>query len=318
MKKLKVVSFFLLGMAVFLDTAMAQIVTEIETNKTTYAQGEVIEVKLTLRNTGTEKVTITAGPSPAFFEFDEFKAVEHAVVLPMMANHEFAPGDFRTWTWVLDPDETGLPYFSGTHTIKGRVVDFITSEVFEASTEIEAETTLKGQVLVQYFATTPADTINAIKSELNAVVADSSYHAGDEAYYEAWGISGWSILDVLEKYKSHSGFQAFDYDHRVLLYESFETNVNTEQPDDVSTLAGELYPNPFADQATLKITLDKAQHINVQLFDVLGREVKGLYNGMASGQKAIEVDGSELAPGIYFYRVITEKEVLEGRVVRNP
>jgi photosystem II stability/assembly factor-like uncharacterized protein len=64
------------------------------------------------------------------------------------------------------------------------------------------------------------------------------------------------------------------------------------------------YPNPFNSSTTIAYDLPKAGCFSLRVFDVLGREVAVLANGLAeAGSHRVIFDGSGLASGIYFARL---------------
>jgi len=70
------------------------------------------------------------------------------------------------------------------------------------------------------------------------------------------------------------------------------------------------YPNPFNPTTTIRFGLDTKSHVRLEIFDVLGRKVKTLVNGTRpSGWYTLKFDGSHLASGIYFYRIIMGQKV---------
>lgn len=73
------------------------------------------------------------------------------------------------------------------------------------------------------------------------------------------------------------------------------------------TLSGN-YPNPFNPATTLLLNLPEAAIVHVELFDALGRKAMTLpAKPMAAGvNQTISVDASELASGLYFYRVTAQ------------
>lgn len=319
MKHLLSILVYCLLMCMLHSPATAQMVTEIETDKTDYELGEPIEVTFTLRNEGTEAVVIEGGHQLAKLTFDDFKSAKYMVTTPVLLFHNFAPEAFRTWKWVINPDETGLPYFSGAHKIKVQVFDPTRDTVYQDSVSVNAPTTLGGQFWVQYTVNAPPDSITSIKAELNVTVLDSTFNESTQTnypdyYYEHWRVSGTPIIEAIEKLESSVSLDHFQYDAIGVVYDSI---VNTERANDVQSLASEVYPNPFTDKTTLKVTLNKLQHVNIQLYDVLGREVKTLFDGLATGPKIIRLEGDDLAPGLYYYRVTTEKETLVKQVVRR-
>ena len=64
------------------------------------------------------------------------------------------------------------------------------------------------------------------------------------------------------------------------------------------------YPNPFNPITTIKFELPKASHVNLTVYDVLGREVSALVNDRRdAGVYEAKFDGSNLTSGMYFYRL---------------
>jgi hypothetical protein len=65
------------------------------------------------------------------------------------------------------------------------------------------------------------------------------------------------------------------------------------------------YPNPFRTRATLEYTPVETEEISMQLLDVQGFVVDDVYAGEVDGGTSyhFELDGSQLATGIYYVRV---------------
>lgn len=64
------------------------------------------------------------------------------------------------------------------------------------------------------------------------------------------------------------------------------------------------YPNPFNPITTIKFSIPENLNVHISVYDVLGRKVKDLVNELIeSGIHTISFDGSELASGIYFYKI---------------
>lgn len=69
-------------------------------------------------------------------------------------------------------------------------------------------------------------------------------------------------------------------------------------------------PSPFRSSTTIAYELPAAGEVSVQVFDVLGRIVKTLPLGVQqSGRREITLQASDLAPGLYFYRIHWRNEV---------
>jgi Secretion system C-terminal sorting domain len=64
------------------------------------------------------------------------------------------------------------------------------------------------------------------------------------------------------------------------------------------------YPNPFNPTTTIKFDLPKSSEIRLSVSDILGREVSVLVNEWRdAGIHEVNFDGSNLASGVYFYRL---------------
>ena len=68
-----------------------------------------------------------------------------------------------------------------------------------------------------------------------------------------------------------------------------------------SRLLSQNYPNPFYLSATIAFQLRGTANVQVWIFDVLGREVALLADGVRSaGSHSGQFDGSGLKSGVYF------------------
>ena len=69
-------------------------------------------------------------------------------------------------------------------------------------------------------------------------------------------------------------------------------------------ILGAAYPNPFSSKTTISFSLPTAQEVCLTVYDVLGREVATLIDGMQeAGEQLVEFDASELPSGVYLIRV---------------
>ncbi|MCH8028216.1 MAG: T9SS type A sorting domain-containing protein [candidate division Zixibacteria bacterium] len=67
------------------------------------------------------------------------------------------------------------------------------------------------------------------------------------------------------------------------------------------------YPNPFNPTTNIAYTLPFRTDVQLQIYDILGREIESIDLGnKGAGEYIYQFDGSLLASGIYFYRMLTE------------
>ncbi len=64
------------------------------------------------------------------------------------------------------------------------------------------------------------------------------------------------------------------------------------------------YPNPFNPQTEIKYSLAKTGRVKLSVYDITGTKITDLVNGIQSpGNYSVKFNGSDLASGIYFYRL---------------
>lgn len=84
------------------------------------------------------------------------------------------------------------------------------------------------------------------------------------------------------------------------------TRINSEIPVSYSLFHN--YPNPFNPVTKIKFQLPQKDFVNITVFDNSGKLVQALVNeNLYSGTYECEFDGSNLASGVYFYRITTTR-----------
>lgn len=77
------------------------------------------------------------------------------------------------------------------------------------------------------------------------------------------------------------------------------------------------YPNPFASETQIEYATSTSGNVTLEVFDVLGRRILVLVDEpQAAGRFAVSLDGGELAPGTYLYRLRTGDRVETRRMVK--
>ena len=82
-------------------------------------------------------------------------------------------------------------------------------------------------------------------------------------------------------------------------------NVQSE-PEIPTSFELDNYPNPFNPSTTLKLSIPEQSEVEVAVYDIVGRQVQLLVDGvMAAGVYEVVFDASELPSGIYLVRMLT-------------
>jgi hypothetical protein len=64
------------------------------------------------------------------------------------------------------------------------------------------------------------------------------------------------------------------------------------------------YPNPFNPTTTIRFDLPETGHVKLAVYNVLGREVAKLVDrNLEAGYHTVQLDGSQMASGMYFYQM---------------
>jgi hypothetical protein len=95
-------------------------------------------------------------------------------------------------------------------------------------------------------------------------------------------------------------------------FDEYATNIAT--PDNYSL--SQNYPNPFNPTTSISFQLPANSFINLSVYDIAGRQVAVLVNGMRdAGSHSVTFDGSALASGVYLYKLIVGEFTATNKMV---
>jgi len=93
-------------------------------------------------------------------------------------------------------------------------------------------------------------------------------------------------------------------------------------PGTLSLRLAQNAPNPFGIETTIKFTVPSGMKANLAVYDVSGRLVRSVFNGVATpGEHSAKWDGrddfgSNVSPGVYFIKLATPQQSIEKKMVR--
>jgi hypothetical protein len=76
------------------------------------------------------------------------------------------------------------------------------------------------------------------------------------------------------------------------------------------------YPNPFNPLTKISFEISERSNIELAVFDLLGNKIKTLLNeSMEPGKYNVDFDGSNLASGVYYYRLKGEGNIISKKMI---
>ncbi len=111
-------------------------------------------------------------------------------------------------------------------------------------------------------------------------------------------------------------------DHGTLYFDDLQVNpvttsIEPHTPVTPSTFAlGQNYPNPFNPTTTIEFQISTTDHVQLTVYDVLGRLVKTLINEhMGEGTHVVLADMHDLTSGVYYYRLKSGGSALSKKMI---
>ena len=76
------------------------------------------------------------------------------------------------------------------------------------------------------------------------------------------------------------------------------------------------YPNPFSSETTVQYEIGSDEHVLLSVYDVFGRRVEKIIDrDETAGIYTVKFEGSRYRDGLYFYRMKTNREILEHPMI---
>jgi Secretion system C-terminal sorting domain len=85
----------------------------------------------------------------------------------------------------------------------------------------------------------------------------------------------------------------------------------------VKGFSAKVYPNPLKDQATIEITTEQKTDVSIELYDMIGRQVKRLKAENTEGVVTIPFDIKDLSNGTYFLKISNNTNVIQQKIVKQ-
>jgi len=175
---------------------------------------------------------------------------------------------------------------------------------FKAFENDGGKTGFSGSALFDLLADEQNDVDGTLEGDLMFLVSSGSFTVGArDSMTVAFALV--AAADIEELYRnvdqakaSFNSYALAVEDNNGLLPDAFELFQN--------------YPNPFNPTTNISFALAEAGTVTLDIYNVLGRKVKNLHSGpLEAGEHRFEWDamtdsGTEVASGIYFYRLSTE------------
>jgi hypothetical protein len=100
------------------------------------------------------------------------------------------------------------------------------------------------------------------------------------------------------------------------------TDKKTDEPSIITRMLHQepvltAFPNPFIDKSILSFRVQEAGQATLEVYDLNGRLIRQLFSGTmeAGSQQQFEIDGRDMARGVYLARLVTGQKVQTRRLV---
>ncbi|MEZ4698848.1 MAG: S8 family serine peptidase [Rhodothermales bacterium] len=237
--------------------------------------------------------------------------------IEQIALPEAAPGAYRL-TVRAKPGSAETEAFAYSLLVSGLRVDEAPVVLREAGAErsdgvvrirwsVQQER-LDGAYVVERAGLDKGDPFDAPQSAVYQSVARIPATAGDGVY---------AVVDPGATAGAYRYRVFFDQPRANMHFPVAELNVEVPTPERLAVHA--VFPNPIRGTSTVVYDVPHAQHIVVDLVDMLGRSAGTLLDGwVEAGKHTATLDGETLAAGVYVLRVVGEAGSSAKTITRLP
>lgn len=162
-------------------------------------------------------------------------------------------------------------------------------------------------------------------SETNNAGFDVEFSdSADGGFSKIGFVQGHGVTDATQRYQFNhdvSGFEGKTVYYRLKQVDfdgAFEYSdvVSITLPAASQTALYPAYPNPFNPTTNISFTLPVESEVTLSVFDLMGREVKSLFQGtLSAGYHTQVFEAADLANGTYIYKLETPTQTLTGNVL---
>ncbi len=161
------------------------------------------------------------------------------------------------------------------------------------------------------------------KIQLQLAMRDSTYSRFGEKTIDFWTGIADSNGRIIPSFNSGDGIHLNDKGHAILfsrvldkqIFDQVLVSIKDSKELNTGIELMQNYPNPFNPTTKIKYSIPFSEkfnqsvvNISLKVYDVLGREIRTLVNEKQSpGNYEVIFNGSNLASGVYFYRIETVK-----------
>ncbi|MEN8224362.1 MAG: C25 family cysteine peptidase [Bacteroidota bacterium] len=94
--------------------------------------------------------------------------------------------------------------------------------------------------------------------------------------------------------------------------------VSLPEANENRVIMGQVYPNPFTNETNISFNLKEKTDLSIEVYNVNGKLINSLVNAKLSAGKHIikwNADADGVSEGVYFFRIISEDEVITRKVI---